>query len=96
MKKTKFFMAFFAIVACATILSVRAISYSNEAMFANIEALSNDEANVDFEYQTAYEYEEMSLVTRQWSVPKSGFCNKVKASESVTGTCWEIVVRPAK
>jgi hypothetical protein len=41
-------------------------------------------------------YEEMSLVTRQWSVPKSGFCNKVKASESVTGTCWEIVVRPAK
>ena len=43
MKKLKFFIATFAVVACATILSVRAISYSHEAMFANIEALSKDE-----------------------------------------------------
>ena len=42
MKKLKFFIATFAVVACATILSVRAISYSHEAMFANIEALSGD------------------------------------------------------
>lgn len=96
MKKTKFFIAFFAVVACATILSVRAISYSNEAMFANIEALSNDEANVDFEYQTAYKFEEFSSYEGDWREPKHGFCTIGYISKNAVGTCWALVVKPDK
>lgn len=96
MKKTKFFMAFFAIVACATILSVRAISYSHEAMFANIEALSKNEANVEFESQTAYEFEECSLNEGKWREPKHGFCVIGCISKNAVGTCWELVVESDK
>ena len=91
MKKLKFFIATFAVVACATILSVRAISYSHAAMFANLEALSKDEANVELESQTAYEYDEFSLNVGKWRGPNRGFCVIGYISKNAVGTCWELV-----